>query len=437
MKSVAANKTILTAKVIALFAVVIAWSGTHAAAAEIEIRSQANCAGVIRLGDIADLYGASDEEIARLSKVELGPAPRPGTSQWISQREIQDALWRRNIDYVTHRFRGASRVEVKNSAVVSANFSEQQSGLRAMPLGREAATESLKKIVLDFLRQRVDAHTDWRVGVELNREQAEILNRHAVWEIASVPQRPVPGNIEAWLGQHQIVFEPVSGGTAPHMVERVHLSVDIALPPTVVTLRYDVRSGTVITASHVQVEPVEEGKGTLSEPLRLQDVVGKELIRTAYAGQPLDNSMIRSPQLVKKSDAVTVVVNNGPVRLRAIGVAMADGALGELIDVQSEFQKEHFTARVVGPGTVEVNLAAGANTAQSASPQTTTSRNPNPPARSPGFAPPPSAPGRARQSGYRGETGGANQPTALPGSSTSTNGGNTANRTSQLQWRQR
>ncbi|MDA7977237.1 MAG: flagellar basal body P-ring formation chaperone FlgA [Pirellulales bacterium] len=411
-------------------------------AAEIEVRSQATCSAVIRLGDVAEVFGGTEEEIAKLKSVELGPAPRAGGRQWISIREIQDALWKRNIDYVSHRFSGANRVEVRSNDKEPTRL-DANTVNRAAPLVNHNGTDHLQQMVMNFLRERIDANTDWRVQLQLTPAQANTLNRHTVWEIASVPRRPVPGDVTSWLGPQQIVFEPMLQQQQPAdgLRDQIGISVSVSLPPVIVSLRYDVRAGTVLTANHVHTQTVSaEDKHHIGNLPRMEDIIGKEVIRTLYAGQQLDSSMIRSPLLIKRKDTVTVVVRNGPIRLRAVGIALADGSLGERVEVESEFQKEHFDAMVVGPGQVEVNLGAATNLPVNAAPQRNTSVQVRALPPTPDAEHVLSVRRSSSQSMHRAHrnVGGANQPTSLAGQD---HGSKTSfqsvNVPGQLKWRRR
>lgn len=402
-----------------------------ARAAEIEIRTQATCGAVIRLGDVADIFGGSAEDIARLKDVELGPAPRAGVSQWLTVREIQDALWRRNIDYVSHHFSGANRVEVKASVTSSVTIVEAGRTGQTPTVDRGPSEKLIASLVENFLRDFVDPQTDWQVLVNLTQAEAQIVSETSDWEIASAPRRPLQRDVETWLGSQAFHFAPRSarenqlnaGRLGSQHIEHqpLAISVDVSLPPTIVTLRYGVRAGTILTAGHVQCLPVLEGNVARGmESLRLEDVVGKEVTRALQEGQVLDRSLVRSPQLVKKQDPVTVVVVNGAVRLKAVGIALQNGAQGELIEVQSEFQKDHFQALVVGPATVELNLAG----------------TPSPSAAPRGPLDVRTSPTRSTNTPANNESG-ANRPLSLPGRDAASRGGSSANQPNSVSYRGR
>lgn len=60
--------------------------------------------------------------------------------------------------------------------------------------------------------------------------------------------------------------------------------------------------------------------------------------------------------VVKPRDRVTMVVKLGASTVSAVGEAQQGGAVGQVISVQNVDSKKILTARVTGPGTVEVDL---------------------------------------------------------------------------------
>lgn len=61
-------------------------------------------------------------------------------------------------------------------------------------------------------------------------------------------------------------------------------------------------------------------------------------------------------QVVKPRDRVTMVVKLGPSTVSAVGEAQQGGAVGQVIPVQNVDSKKMVSARVTGPGTVEVDV---------------------------------------------------------------------------------
>ena len=102
------NKLVVLATLAALFA------AGSLAAGEIILKSSADIAGnVVMLSDVADIRSEDARERARLSSIDLSPAPGPGGTLSLRAREIQDILALRGFSEKELPVTGASRVTIK------------------------------------------------------------------------------------------------------------------------------------------------------------------------------------------------------------------------------------------------------------------------------------------------------------------------------------
>jgi flagella basal body P-ring formation protein FlgA len=85
-------------------------------------------------------------------------------------------------------------------------------------------------------------------------------------------------------------------------------------------------------------------------------ILGMLVNRSLPANTPLGSRHLEKPILVKKGDEVLIQANAGPVSVRAIGVALANGTEGQQIDVQNSQSKQIVKARVVSRGNVAVAM---------------------------------------------------------------------------------
>ena len=92
--------------------------------------------------------------------------------------------------------------------------------------------------------------------------------------------------------------------------------------------------------------------------LRIQelpaDVRGMKVTRDVVPGQVLLPHMLQSVSLVKRGDQVSVAVRIGELVVSTLGVANADGRLGQAVKVTNSDTGKAIVARVVGRGAVEV-----------------------------------------------------------------------------------
>lgn len=83
-------------------------------------------------------------------------------------------------------------------------------------------------------------------------------------------------------------------------------------------------------------------------------LIGKELRRTIAAGQPIYNTDIKMPDLVKRDELVTMLVSHGGMTIAATGKALENGAKGNHIRVQNMTSKLIIEGEIAAPGTVVI-----------------------------------------------------------------------------------
>lgn len=88
--------------------------------------------------------------------------------------------------------------------------------------------------------------------------------------------------------------------------------------------------------------------------LRAADAAGKAATRDLMAGNPVRTGDLTAPALVRRGEAVTVLVRSGPMTISAPGRALNDGAMGASIRVVNLATNRTLEARVEGNGRVVV-----------------------------------------------------------------------------------
>ncbi len=113
----------------------------------------------------------------------------------------------------------------------------------------------------------------------------------------------------------------------------------------------------VIEASDLDSVVVPERslrKDTVRDPSAL---IGLSPRGNISAGRPIRLSEISKPQIISKKSQVEMLYTTEHMSIRSIGMALENGAVGDLIRVQNTDTERAVTARVVGANKVEVNLS--------------------------------------------------------------------------------
>ena len=114
---------------------------------------------MVRLGDVAEVRGATDVETQQLAAVPLMPAPAAGTRQFLHACEVRDLLAACGVDVGTVQIRGAASVAISSPAVDA--VSSPASSVAGKPAGRAGSRRTAKRrpdhaaaAIVAYLRQQ-------------------------------------------------------------------------------------------------------------------------------------------------------------------------------------------------------------------------------------------------------------------------------------------
>jgi len=112
--------------------------------------------------------------------------------------------------------------------------------------------------------------------------------------------------------------------------------------------------GTVLRAADLELRPAAIPKESGLTPLKIEDLVGKELLRPLPAGQPLFKDVVQAPRVVRRNDKVRIRAVAAGVVVSTDGKALEEGGEGDNVLVEDGATKEKLMTRVTGYRVVEV-----------------------------------------------------------------------------------
>jgi flagella basal body P-ring formation protein FlgA len=112
--------------------------------------------------------------------------------------------------------------------------------------------------------------------------------------------------------------------------------------------------GEELGTAAIGVEDVELTGVLLDRLPTVDEIVGAQARRDIRAGELLTEASVIVPPLVKSGDEVRVSVSTGAVEVTGIGRASGSGGVGDLIRVLMPSSRKGLTARITGPGSVEI-----------------------------------------------------------------------------------
>lgn len=137
---------------------------------------------------------------------------------------------------------------------------------------------------------------------------------------------------------------------------RLFVPVNVTVRRAVVITAQPLERGKVLAPGDVILADREVGAIAGGYLTSVDAAVGRVLRRAVPAGAPLAPALLESPVLIRRGQAVTLEARTGALLVQAPGVARADGALGERIEVQNLSSKKVLQAVVKNEKYVEIRV---------------------------------------------------------------------------------
>jgi len=298
---------------------------------------------VVRLGDVAELYGVSAEQRDALLEMELVPAPAAGATKTIGAREIHEAIVRHSPELSRWTLSGASQVAVTRHAELKP-IVERPKAVKPVKVSRVAGQKSRTKVeeaILVYVRERL-GNDAWQIEADLNEAQLAALDGDKTVVVTG----------GRYLDAERVQFRVEVGEGVSRETWKVDASV--TLPPMILVAARNLERGEILTAQDVELVRDEKKRKTLEPIGSIEDAIGKEVTRSVAKGQPVVAKGLRAMLMVERGQVVTVYSRCGGIQIRTTGRAKEEGGLGDLVPVEAIGSKETFHARVSGHQEVEI-----------------------------------------------------------------------------------
>lgn len=116
------------------------------------------------------------------------------------------------------------------------------------------------------------------------------------------------------------------------------------------------RKGEVLRPESLTTKETRFNEKKPAYPSRMDDIVGRTLIRDSAAGTVITYSMLDDPVVIQKGEIVNVVAENKKLVVRAKGKAMEKGKVGDSIRVKNPLSEKEIFGKVVDENTVLVKF---------------------------------------------------------------------------------
>ncbi len=111
----------------------------------------------------------------------------------------------------------------------------------------------------------------------------------------------------------------------------------------------------VVEASDLSIKSVPESQIRKDTVTDAKQLIGQSPRASISANRPIRTMEISAPLVIKKGDSVQMSYTNPFMSIKANGVALQDGAIGEMIRIKNEKSERAVSGRVLAAGRAEVN----------------------------------------------------------------------------------
>jgi flagellar basal body P-ring formation protein FlgA len=326
-------------KSIVLLVAVFALTGSAQSA---ELRLRQHCtptSTLVTVGDLAEIFAADAGEAEALKRIDLFPAPACDRPRVLRVRELQDLLALRGVNLAGHRFSGSAQVQI-----VSENRRAEPPEQPLTELAAKRAQRRVQEAILAYLKIQSPSGRPPVLQFELTAAQQRAAAN------SSLPITVRGGN-PPWDGAQRFEVS-IAGGDGR---EDFPLDVRVRMPSLVVAALHALPRGAIVQAADLTLvhgDPRDESESGAFRAV--EEVVGKQTSKTIVEGKVVTPDAVKAPLMVRRGDVVTVSAKAAGIRIHTTARAKDDGALGDLVAVESLTDRKSFTARVCGPRETEV-----------------------------------------------------------------------------------
>lgn len=136
----------------------------------------------------------------------------------------------------------------------------------------------------------------------------------------------------------------------------LHVPASVSLYIDVLVTSQPLTRGTILNAGNLKRAKHDLAKLPNGYFKQLSQSIGMRLKRNLSAGTALTPAMLKKPQIIRRGQQVTMLAKTGRMEVRMTGKALANGAVGEIIQVMNLSSKQKLEGIITSTGEVQINL---------------------------------------------------------------------------------
>ncbi|MDR0881732.1 MAG: flagellar basal body P-ring formation chaperone FlgA [Candidatus Adiutrix sp.] len=276
------------------------------------------------MAEITLLNPAGADLAEKLAALDLGPAPAAGQTLALRRAQLEQRLT-------------ASRLDLSETTW------QLPEELRLTGRGQELSQDTLRRALTKYLAETEPYQSGKFELVSVNFSDLPTLPPGQT----SYRFAPQASTNPTYLSG--AFFFAVDGREVARA--RVTAQIDLSIPAVVATRTLS--KGQVLTETDLSLTlaPFAQAKGALTS---LALTTGATLKTSLTTGEVVKERHLTKSLMVRRGDAVTIIAQQGGLRVTDSGLAKQDGALGETIPVLNQSSKKTISGRIIGPNQVEI-----------------------------------------------------------------------------------
>ena len=133
----------------------------------------------------------------------------------------------------------------------------------------------------------------------------------------------------------------------------LYVQASVALIRPVLVARYPMSRGTALSSSDVALVNKDVARMTQGYLVDINKINGMLLKYSVTAGTVLRPALLRLPITIKRGDHVVLMAQGGGIQVKMAGIALTDGAVGDVIRVRNLSSHRVVQGTVVSAGVVQ------------------------------------------------------------------------------------
>ena len=238
-----------------------------------------------------------------------------------------------------------SAIRIATKKIGMSDFNDM--GLFQVQVQREGISidkEDLKQIIISELDRR--GFLSGGVSAQLKFD-IELQPLYA--QLSDNPVKLLDFNYLPASNGFSLTFQLAGENTPRRLTGQLNLMIKVP------HLSNTLQAGAIISPSDIKMRSIPLRYAQSSGFADIEQLVGKQIRRATRVGTMLRSSDVSEPELIGRSDFVTIYYRKGPLTLSVKGQALNSAAKGEIVSVLNLSSKNIVRGTAIAPGAVEIN----------------------------------------------------------------------------------